>query len=85
MQEAVSTFQSVVEADEHNGGPKKKRQQAENENTSSVPNKKHETYKATKRQKEVKGHLISVVVEEWAEVCGGQHPEEGVICKGSKV
>ena len=49
MGEAVSTFQSVVEAEQRNGEPQQKRTLEENENPARRLNQEHGTDKSIKR------------------------------------
>ena len=51
MEEAVSTFQSVVEAEQRNVGPQKKQPLAENENPARRSNKEQGMDKSTNRRK----------------------------------
>ena len=53
MEEAVSKFQSVVEAEKWNSEPQQKRPLAENENPASMSNKEQGMYQANNRQKGV--------------------------------
>ena len=53
MEEAVTTFQSVVEADQRNGGPQKKRPLEENENPAIRSNKEYGMNQAINRCKGV--------------------------------
>ena len=49
IDEGVSTFQSVVEADQGNGGPQKNRNLAENENNTRRSNKEQGMEQLIKR------------------------------------
>ena len=51
MEEAVSTFQSVVEAEQQNVGPQEKQPLAENENSISRSNQEQGMDKSIKIQK----------------------------------
>ena len=69
IEEAVSTFQSVVEAYQRNGRPQKNRNLAENVNPAGMSNKEQGMVQATKRCKLVEGNPISIDVE----ARGGRH------------
>ena len=84
MEEAVSTFQSLVEAEQRNGGPQKKRPLAENENPASMSNQEQGVDKYIKRQKGVEFQPISVGIDAGAEACGKPPVEKGVICTRKK-
>ena len=85
MEEAVSTFHSVVESDQVNGGPQQKQPLAENENPASRSNQEQGVDKYIKIQKVVEGHPISVGVDAGVEACGKHPIEKGVIRTGKKV
>ena len=68
-EESVYTFQSVVEAEQRNGGPQQKLPLAENENTASRSNQEQGMDKDIKIQKVVEGHPIAVGVNTKAYEC----------------
>ena len=70
MEESVSTFQSVVEAEQQNGGPQEKLTLSENENPARRSNQEQGMDKPTKRWKGVERHPIAVGVDLGAEECG---------------
>ena len=82
---AVSTFQSVVEAEQRNGGPQQKQPLAENKNPASRSNQEQGMDKYIKRQKGAECQPISVGVVAGVEVCGKLPIEKGVIRTGKKV
>ena len=69
MEESMSTFQSVVEIEQRNGGPKKKLPLAENENPSSRSNQEQGMDKSIKRRKVVEIQPINVGVEACENEC----------------
>ena len=70
MEESVPTFQSVVEAEQRNGGPQKKRPLAKNENPNSRSNQEQAMDKFVKIQKVVEFQPISVGIDAGADTCG---------------
>ena len=60
MEESVSTFQSVTEAEQRKGGPQKKRPLAENENPSSRSNQEQGMDKSIKGRKGIEIQTLSV-------------------------
>ena len=74
IEEAVTTFQSVVEADQRNGGPQKKRPLEENENPAIRSNKEYGMNQAINRCKGVQSRPIGVGVEAREEACGDPPP-----------
>ena len=74
MEEYVSIFMSVVEAEQRNGGPQQKRPSADNENPSSRSKKQQGVSQGTKRHKLVNVHPIAVCVDAGAEACREIHP-----------
>ena len=68
MEEAVSTFQSVVEAEQQNDGPYQKRPLIENENPTRNSNQKQGMDEATNRRKGVERNPIAVGVETRVEI-----------------
>ena len=70
MEEAVSTFQSVVEAEQLNGGPQQKRPLAENQKPASRSNQEQGMDKTVRRLKGVKGHPKAIGVDAGEEACG---------------
>ena len=70
MEEAVSTFQSVVEAEQLNVGPQQKQPQAENENPARRSNLEQGIDKSIKRRKGVKIQPIVVGLKARAGACG---------------
>ena len=85
MEESVSTFKSVVEAEQRNGGPQKKRPMAENKPPARNSNQEQGMDKDINRQKGAECQPIAVGVEEDVEACGKPPIEKGVICTGKKV
>ena len=85
MEEAVSTFQSVVAAEQRNCGPQPKRPLAENKNPASRSNQEQGMDKSIKRQKLFESQTIAVGVDAVSEVCGKNPTEQGVIRTGKKV
>ena len=69
MDEALYRFQSVVEAEQRNSGPQKKRPLAENENPAIRPNQEQDMDKSINIQKGNESQPIAVGVEAGAEVC----------------
>ena len=69
MEEAVSKFKIVVEAEKLNGGPQKKRPLAENENPYSRSNREQGMDKSIKRQKGVEGQPIAICVDFGSDAC----------------
>ena len=70
MEESVSTFQSVVEAEKQNGGPQQKLPLTENENPAIRSNQEQGMDKAINRQKGFEGKPIAIGVDTGAEECG---------------
>ena len=68
MEESVSTFKSVLEAEQRNGKTQKNRLMVETENPISTPNKEQGVDQAIKIRKEVEVHPITVGVEARANV-----------------
>ena len=85
MEEAVSIFQSVVEAEQKYGGPHQKRPQAENKIPASKSKQGQGMDKAIKRQKWVEIQPIAVGVDAGEEACGKTSTKKEVICTGKKV
>ena len=69
MEEAVSTFQSVVDSEQQNGGPQQKLPLAENTNPSNRSNQEQGMDKAIKRRKGVEIHPIAAGVDAGADAC----------------
>ena len=65
----MSTFQSVVEAEQLNGGPQKKIPPAENKNPASKSNQEQGLVKAIKRQKGAEGQTTYVGADVGEEAC----------------
>ena len=84
-EELVSTFQSVVELEQQNGGPQKKQPPEENENLARRLNQEQEMDKSINRFKGVESQSIYVGFGAGAEVWGKPPTEKGVICTGKKV
>ena len=84
MEEAVSTFQSMVEAEKRNGVPQQKQPLAEKETPSRRSNQEQGMDKSIKRQKGVEFQPLAVGVGAGAESCGKTPIEKGVICTGKK-
>ena len=85
MEESLSTFQSVVEAEKWNGGPQEKQPLEENGNIAIRPKQEQGMDKVTKRRKWVEIHPIDVGVEAREYVCGKNPKEKGVMGTGKKV
>ena len=85
MEEAVSKFQSVVEAEKWNDGPQQKIPLAENEKTDSRSNQEQGMDKSTERRKGVKRQPIVMGVDSGAEACKKNSTETGVMRTGKKV
>ena len=66
----MSTFQSLVESGQRNGGPQEKRPLAENENLAIRSNQEHNMDKFIKRQKGVEIQPIAVGVDSGVDLCG---------------
>ena len=66
----MSTFLSVVEAEQQIGRPHKRRLLEENENPASRSNQEQDMDKSIKRRKVVESQPISVGVDSGAEACG---------------
>ena len=81
----MSTFQIVVEAEQQNGGPQKRRLLEENGNSTSRSNHEQEMDKAIKRRKGVEIQPISVGLDAGTEACSKKPTEKIVICTGKKV
>ena len=85
MEEAVSTFHSVVEAEQRNDGPQQKLPLAENKTPTSKSNQEQRIVKAINRQKGAEGQPTPVDFDVGAESCRKTPIENGVICTGKKV
>ena len=70
MEEAVSTFQSVVDEERLNRKPQKKRTLVENEKPIRRSNQEQRMDKSIKRQKGVEGQPISLGVDAGSKTCG---------------
>ena len=70
MEEALSMFQSLVEAEQRNGRPYQKRTLAENKNPDSRSNQEQGMDKAIQRHKGVESHPVDVGVQSRAYTCG---------------
>ena len=68
-EKSMSTFQSVVEEEQCNGGPKEKRPLAENEKSISRSNKEQGMDKSIKRWNGVESNSIDICVEARAKAC----------------
>ena len=85
MEEAVSIFHSVLEAEQWNSRPHQKQPLEENENPASSSNQEHGVDKAIKRYKIVEFQPIAVGIDAGAEACGENLIEKGAINTGKKV
>ena len=84
-EESVSTFQSVVKAEQLNGGPQEKRPLSENNPPARRSNQEQGTDKAIKRLRGAEIQPIALSVETRAYACEKPPTEKGVIRTGKKV
>ena len=83
-EEFVSTFKSVVEAEQRNGGPWQKRPLAENENPTSRSDQEQGMDQYIKRRRIVESQTIAIGADTGEDACGNTLKEMELCAQGRK-